>query len=197
MLVVALAMPASCGGTLLRATAVTELTVSAKPMPIRAEGSRNGMREVSVTSSPVNSRLPAAISAKPEVSSQPGATLCSSRETSGMSTKAGPWSSRNGIATRIGSWCCTGPSHMLVEKQAPRKASMPMTATTDDTVKARLRNSLRSKIGESAPSSTSTNPARNTPPRAKASITGSVVQPDSGPSTAPYSTRIRPMAKVI
>ncbi len=196
MLVVALAMPARCGGTLLSATAVTELMVRANPTPISRAGATNAPSRGLVTSSRAHSRQPTAISANPEDSSQDGATRCSSRETTGMSRKAGPCRSRKGSATRIGSWCCTGPNHMLVAKQAPRKASMPMTAAADDTLKARLRNSRRSKMGDSAPSSTTTNAARTIAPKASERMTGRVVQPDSGPSTAPYNTRMRPSAKV-
>ena len=53
MLVVADAMPARWSGTVLSATAVKELTLNPKPMPISAAGRRNGASEVLVIDSVV------------------------------------------------------------------------------------------------------------------------------------------------
>ena len=58
------------------------------------------------------------------ITNGPG-TRVSSHEITGISTNAGPCSSRNNRPMLIGSWCWTGPSHMVKEKQVPRKANMP------------------------------------------------------------------------
>ena len=101
-LVVALAMPARCSGTVLIATAVNELTDNAKPTPMSSAGATIGTRLVSSTSSREASQAPAAIRAKPTVSSHRALTRASSREMTGISRKAGAWMSNSGMPTLAG-----------------------------------------------------------------------------------------------
>jgi hypothetical protein len=94
-LVVALAMPARWIRTVLTATAVTDDTANAKPMPTRASGTISGAIERSETGRVAAQKSPAAISAKPPPSIQRGLTRGSRRELSGSITRVNPWSSTN------------------------------------------------------------------------------------------------------
>lgn len=82
----------------------------------------------------------------PEVRSHDAATRCRSRETTGMNRKAGPCRSRKGIATRIGSWCCTGQDGRTVGLD---RAGRPGTGLCENT-RRRLQRRLRGP-GSGAP----------------------------------------------
>ena len=128
-------MPISCGATVLMATAVTEPTVSAKPVPSSASGGMNAVHGVPPNASGVPREKPesqypaAAIRAKPAVRTQRGATWWMSQPTTGMKTKAGPWMKTNSTPTFQVSVRASPPTATDVLKHTARNANMPITAT--------------------------------------------------------------------
>src|ERR1700760_4781165 len=86
MLVVALAMPARLIRTVLTATAVTDDTANANPIPITASGAITGPTDRCETGSVEIQKSPIAISANPPPRSHLGFTRGITYEISGRST---------------------------------------------------------------------------------------------------------------
>ena len=196
-LVVALAMPVKCGGTVFTADAVIEQTANANPMPTSPNGTINAVSVPSAMGRVAASSSPAPMIANPPPSSQRGLTRCSSHEVSGISSKAGPCNNRNATDVRSGACSWIGPSRIEVAYAVPRNENMPTTATIDAIAKRRLRNSSRRSNGDRVRRSTAMNNASPRTAMTKASTTVSEPQPSVGPSITPTSSAKRPMARVI
>src|SRR3954447_11755327 len=195
-LVVALAMPARWMRTVLTATAVTEETANAKPMPTRTSGGTIGTIDRWSIGTCEDQKSPMAISAKPPPRSHFGLMRGIAQEMTGSRTSVKPWMSTKASAVLSGLKPWIADRRMLVAYAVPRKPNMPSTVTTEVMANARLLNSSRRSSGEWVRRSMAMNQTMNTTATTKPMMTCALPQPAVGPWMTANSSANSEMAIV-